>query len=958
MQHTFLRTLFGVGALMSGLAWFTLLALGMPDLDGPRRPLLLAYFCLLLLCLAGLRMSPQRAKQAMLPMVLGTLLLIGAAGWASGWGVQVPGLLFFGLLVFVVHALGSRRAASATLLLALAVLAGLGGAELAGWLPGPNGVAHLLRRLLAASAAVGTGALLGRIFARLLAGHLQAAAARERRFSALLGMATSAYWETDAHLRLRQISRRSVNGRFEPAPVALGGLLWDLPRLALDAAGMAALRADTAARRPLRDLPLCWQEAHGLQRHFLGSAEPHLDPQGSFLGYWGVAREVTNEHLARQALARSQALLDRVVSLSPDIITVSDVRSGRYVMVNHSFERLLGYSEADLLGKTALSLGLWHNPADRVSLLQAIQVHGAVQDRLIQFVTRHGQVVPVLLSGTRFDSEGQSYLLLNGRDMSEATRVRLEREAILANASVGIAFTRDRRFVLANAQFERMFGWPTGTLVGQPGRAVWADDGDYDALGREVGPALLRGEGVDVERTGLRRDSSQFLMRLRAKAIDPADPGASGTIWIAEDVTGTRQAEQDLARARDAAEAASRAKSAFLANTSHEIRTPLNGVLGLARLARQPGLDSSRRQQYLDQIVDSADVLAATLSDILDVAKIEAGKLVLETAPFDLHALLRSLQLGFAALAEQAGLQLAVQIDPALPTWVRGDALRVRQILANFLHNALKFTASGSIRLVVLVLPDQPGQASPARHANTVRMEVHDTGPGIDAATQARLFEPFTQADTSTTRRYGGSGLGLSICRELAQLMGGTVGLISAAGLGSCFHAELPLPALPLHAAQAAQAAQAASVAPADDSQRLHGARVLLVEDNAVNMLIGSALLAQWGVQVTEAADGGQALAAVAQEAAAGRRFDAVLMDLQMPGMSGFEATALLRRQYKPSQLPVIALTAAALVSERSQAEAIGMTDFLSKPVDPQRLRAALLRALDAANDAVKQASA
>ena len=955
MQHTFLRTLFGVGAVLSGVAGLALLVLGMPDLSGPRAPLLLAYLGLLLLCLAGLRLPPLRARQALAPMVLATLLLIGGTGWASGWGVQVPGLLFFGLLVFVVNTLGSRRAGLAALLLALAVVLGLAGAELAGWLPGPNGVAHLLRRLLGALAAVGTGALLGRIFARLLAGHLQAAAAREQRFSALLGMATSAYWETDAALRLRQISRRSANGQFEPAPVALGGLLWDLPRLTLDAAGLDALRADTAARRPLRDLPFCWHEADGLQRHFLGSAEPHLDPQGGFLGYWGVAREVTAAHLARQALARSQALLDRVVSLSPDIITVSDLGTGRYAMVNHSFERLLGYSDAELAGQTALSLGLWHNPADRASLLQAIQVHGVVQDRLIPFVTRHGRVVPVLLSGTRFDSEGQRYLLLNGRDMSEATRIRLEREAILANASVGIAFTRDRRFVLANAQFERMFGWPTGTLVGQPGRAVWADEADYDALSREVGPALLRGEGVDVERTGLRRDSSQFLMRLRAKAIDPADPGASGTIWIAEDVTGTRQAEQELARARDAAEAASRAKSAFLANTSHEIRTPLTGVLGLARLARQPGLDATRRQQYLDQIVDSADVLAATLSDVLDVAKIEAGKLVLETAPFDLLALLRSLQLGFAALAEQAGLRLAVQIDPAVPTWVLGDALRVRQILANFLHNALKFTASGSVRLVVLAPPDPHdarGQASPASHADTVRMEVHDTGPGIDPATQARLFEPFTQADTSTTRRYGGSGLGLSICRELAQLMGGTVGLRSQAGVGSCFHAELPLPALPV------QAVLADSAGPVDDHQRLRGARVLLVEDNAVNMLIGSALLAQWGVQVTEAADGGQALAAVAQEAAAGRHFDAVLMDLQMPGMSGFEATALLRQQYTPHQLPVIALTAAALVSERSQAAAIGMTDFLSKPVDPQRLRAALLRALDAANDRLNQATA
>ena len=948
MQHSVLRALFTMLAVLCTLAILLSPALGLPALPAMRGSILLGYAALLALSLLGLRLSPAHAGRALGPMVVGALALGGVSGWASGWGLQTPGLLFFSLLVVLAQALGSRRLGAAVVGLALALVAGLGAAEAIGWLPQPGGTAPLLRRLLTHGAAVVLGALIGHTIARLLQQHLRAAEAREQRFSALLGMATSAYWETDASLRLRQISRRSAHGQFEPAPVPLGGLLWDLPRLGLDRAGLDALRADTAARRPLRDLSFCWQAADGLVRHFLGSADPQLDAQGQFLGYWGVAREVTTEHLAREALARSQALLDRVVSLSPDTISVSNLRSGSHVMVNHSFERLLGYSAADLQGQPALALGLWFDLADRDKLLQAIKVHTVVQDRLVQFVTRHGRVVPLLLSGTRFDSDGERYLLLTGRDMSETTRIRLEREAILANASVGIAFTRDRRFVLANAQFERMYGWPNGTLVGQPGRAVWANDADYDALSREVGPALLRGEAVDVERAGLRRDGSHFLMRLRGKAIDPADPGASGTIWIAEDVTGSRQAEQDLARARDAAEAASQAKSAFLANTSHEIRTPLNGVLGLARLARQPGLDTLRRQQYLDQIVDCAEVLSATVSDILDVAKIEAGKLVLETAPFDLLALLRSLHLGFAALAEPAGLHLTLQLDPALPTWVRGDALRVRQIVANFLHNALKFTSSGSIRLVVLAKPGQPGQP------DRVRLEVHDTGPGIDAATQRRLFEPFTQADTSTTRRYGGSGLGLSICRELAQLMGGSVGLRSQAGLGSCFHAELPL--VPLHHAPA----QADRVVPTEGDQRLHGARVLLVEDNVVNMLIGSALLAQWGVQVTEAADGAQALAAVAREAAGGRHFDAVLMDLQMPGMSGFEATAQLRRHYNRQQLPVIALTAAALVSERCQAEAIGMTDFLSKPVDPQRLRQALLRALDAANDGLNlhQASA
>jgi len=308
------------------------------------------------------------------------------------------------------------------------------------------------------------------------------------------------------------------------------------------------------------------------------------------------------------------------------------------------------------------------------------------------------------------------------------------------------------------------------------------------------------------------------------------------------------------------------------------------------------------------------------------VAKIEAGKLQIETAPFDLPALLHSLQQPYGALAEHQGLAFQAELDPALPQHVAGDALRLRQVLSNFLHNALKFTRQGQVRLVARALPGA-----------WVRFEVHDTGPGLDAATQARLFKPFTQADESTTRRFGGTGLGLSICRELAALMGGSVGVQSQPGVGSCFHAELPLPPAP------EAVFTDAGTAPDD---RLRGARVMLVEDNAVNMMVAEALLVDWGVQVTLATDGAQALAEVARAAEGGWMFDAVLMDVQMPGMSGYEATEALRRQYSTAELPVIALTAGALVSERNRAIDHGMTDFLTKPIDPARLQAALLRAL------------
>jgi len=453
---------------------------------------------------------------------------------------------------------------------------------------------------------------------------------------------------------------------------------------------------------------------------------------------------------------------------------------------------------------------------------------------------------------------------------------------------------------------------------------VWASEADYAEVGRLIGPALARGETVEIEREVCRRDGSRFLARLRAGVVDARRPTEGGTVWIVEDVTERRQFEEALARARDDAEAANRAKSAFLANTSHELRTPLNGLLGMARLARDPGLAEPLRQQYLAQIEDSAQSLAAIITDILDLSKIEAGRLPIEAAPFDLAGLLHSLARTYRTLADARGLQLLLDVDPALGPWVSGDALRVRQILTNYVANAIKFTERGFVRVSARRVG---GPAGP------VRLECEDTGPGIASDVQIELFRPFTQADQSTTRRFGGTGLGLSICRELAALMGGQVGVASEPGQGSRFWAELPL---------APASAPAAAVAPAPaDTAALAGLRVLMVEDNAVNMLIAVATLERWGVLVTQALDGAEAVRAVA---AAPQPFDLVLMDVQMPGMSGHEATRELRRLPAGRAVPIVALTAAALVSEREQALASGMDDFLTKPIDADRLQAALLR--------------
>jgi PAS domain S-box-containing protein len=625
---------------------------------------------------------------------------------------------------------------------------------------------------------------------------------------------------------------------------------------------------------------------------------------------------------AEEMVRRSEALLSHLVATSPDLITLTEAASGRYAMVNRTFERVTGWSAAEAIGRTALELGIWPSESDRARFVEQMREQGQVTDLPTRYATKDGAEVALLVSAARFAMDRRDYVVINARDVTENERSRLEREAILANASVGIAVTRGQRFVLANRHFESLYGWPAGALVGQSGRAVWPSEAEHAEIGERFGPALARGEPVEFERRAARRDGSTFLAHLRAHAIDPQHPADGGTVWIVEDITEQREFELALARARDDAEAASRAKSAFLANTSHELRTPLNGMIGLTHLAREPGLDAALRDRYLGQIADSAQSLAAIISDILDLSKIEAGKLLIEATTFDLAELAEALRQTWAPQAAERGLGFGVELGPDVAGPARGDPLRVRQIIANFLGNAIKFTERGAVH-VRLSRPD----GGPA-----LRVEVQDSGPGIDEATLGRLFKPFTQADESTTRRYGGSGLGLSICRELAHLMGGEVGVASRLGEGSLFWATLPLP-------------RAEALPPAarpDPGQTLAGARVLLVEDNPVNMMIAVAMLERWGVEVTQAADGQEAVAAVAHAAEQGQAFDLVLMDVQMPVMSGHEATRALRAAGQ--RVPIVALTAAALVTEREQALAAGMDDFLTKPIDVDKLRATLLQ--------------
>jgi len=376
-------------------------------------------------------------------------------------------------------------------------------------------------------------------------------------------------------------------------------------------------------------------------------------------------------------------------------------------------------------------------------------------------------------------------------------------------------------------------------------------------------------------------------------------------------------------------EAANRAKSTFLANMSHEIRTPMNAIIGLTHLARRASADP-RQQQYLDKVSAAADHLLSVLNDILDISKIEAGKVQLEQTDFELARVVENVLTLVGDQARQKGLTLVTRIDPGLPAMLRGDPLRLGQILVNYASNAVKFTEAGS---VTLTAQRQAADAAGWR----LRFEVSDTGVGIAADAQRRLFNVFEQADVSMTRRYGGTGLGLAICKRLAQLMDGEVGVDSRPGVGSRFwftaRFGLAGPAAGEVAAAAARESPEQALL-----RRQAGTRVLLVEDNEVNQEVMRELLSEIGFVVALAANGREAVAMATQAF-----YDLVLMDVQMPQMDGLEATLAIRRLPGWADTPILAMTANAFDEDRERCLAAGMSDYLTKPVAPPVLYAKIL---------------
>ena len=554
---------------------------------------------------------------------------------------------------------------------------------------------------------------------------------------------------------------------------------------------------------------------------------------------------------------------------------------------------------------------------------------------LVSAVRCRGKIERMVSARTRELSEMNERLRRQAAERESAQSSLSAHHSLLQaviDASPTLIFIKDRDgiWILANQTLADIYGLTPQQMVGithqEMGQHLGLPKAEVEHFLEADRHVIDSGESMFIPEQPFTTNGRTRWLQTTKVPIHVEGRGRCA-LAVCVDVTARREVEADLQRAKLAAEAASRAKSEFLANMSHEIRTPMNGVIGMTELALDTALTREQRE-YLDMVKSSADSLLSLLNDILDFSKIEAGKLDFETIEFSLRDTLDDTMKALSLRADQKGLELACHIPPDAPDALLGDPARLRQILVNLVGNAIKFTTSGEVVVRVLT-------ASAGRGEVALDVSVTDTGVGIPPEKQRAIFDAFTQADSSMTRTYGGTGLGLTISTRLVELLGGRLSVESEVGRGSTFRFTARFA---LQKSPPARAAAIDMVSLRESQRRL---RVLVAEDNAVNRLLAVRLLEKGGHEVVVAATGTAAL-----EALENQSFDLVLMDMQMPEMGGLEATIAVRERERASasgkHIPIIAMTANAMVGDKEQCLDAGVDAYLSKPLQVAALFAAI----------------
>lgn len=672
----------------------------------------------------------------------------------------------------------------------------------------------------------------------------------------------------------------------------------------------------------------------------------HLPHSGRF---FTIARDLTEQLRLEQQLHESEERYKAFTELSSDFCHVCVRKPDgpyRVQWVGGQFERITGYSEQELY-----AIGCWMplvHPDDRERISANLLGLKPDDEHRSEFrLIRKDQSVRWIRERIRCvrDRNGIDLRLYgSSRDITTAHENAAALQAAENAYRTVFNAVNDTIFILdpasgiiidCNRQAQQLFARPRVELIGATPLHLTPPDssGFGPEQARQVIQDALEGTPQVFEwlcsrpfdSAQGRPDAGSFWgeVSLRATEIN----GRRRLLAVVRDISERKLAVTELQRTRDAAQAATIAKNEFLANMSHEVRTPLNGIMGISQLLRTTPL-SAEQQGYMDMLDSSARNLLVLINDILDISKIEAGCLTIQQSPFSPAKLLREIKELYEKAAAEKGIDLELELDGTLPNALVGDPLRLKQILVNLLGNAVKFTSHGGVRLSLTCSSD-------AAQGDRFLFEVSDSGIGMSEETLQKIFNPFTQADASTSRVHGGSGLGLAICRRLSELMGGSIRAESSPGNGSRFLVELPF------ARYTGQETEQTEETPASPVVPLAPLRLLLVEDQEVNRAFVQRLLERQGHRVDPAADGLMALDLLERE-----RYDLMLLDIQMPGMGGEEVIGRVRDRERQSgdHLPTIALTAHALAGDREKLISAGFDGYVAKPVQMDQLLAEMGR--------------